>query len=72
MKPHLYHSIANSGLVTALTSLVMTYLNSSLTLTHWAINWLISWAIVFNYVYWVAPHTNSRMDHIMGDHNGRI
>lgn len=52
---HLITSIVNSGLVTLLTSLAMTHLNSTLTLAHWLPNWLVSWFIVCNFVYWIAP-----------------
>ena len=59
---HFKSSIVNSGLVTIATSLAMTYINSSLTLEHWFPNWLISWFIVYNYVYWLAPKVNRRID----------
>lgn len=54
-RTHLYTSVVNSGLVTVLTSIAMTSINSSLTLEHWLPNWIVSWFIVANYVYWLAP-----------------
>jgi hypothetical protein len=53
---HLITSLVNSGLVTVLTSLAMTAVNNTVTLAHWFPNWIISWFIVFNFVYWLAPH----------------
>ena len=58
-RTHLLTSITNSGMVTILTSLAMTYINSSLSLAHWLPNWLISWFIVANYVYWLAPRVST-------------
>lgn len=56
MKSHFYTSVINSGLVTVFTSLAMTLKNiGNLNFSAWLPNWLISWAIVFTYVYFVAP-----------------
>ena len=53
---HFLTSLSNSALVTILTSLTMTLLNTHTLVVHvWLINWLVSWFIVFNYVYFVAP-----------------
>ena len=53
---HLINSLVNSGLVTILTSLTITVLNThALDFTVWIVNWIISWTIVCNYVYFVAP-----------------
>lgn len=59
MVVHALTSLANSGLVTILTSLAMTYkANGFVILSTWITNWLVSWFIVFNYVYWLAPHVS--------------
>ena len=61
MIKHLITSVVNSGLVTILTSVAMTFLNSTLTMAHWLPNWLISWFIVCNFVYWLAPWIRDRI-----------
>ena len=53
---HFLTSLINSGIVTVFTSLAMTLKNTStIEFAVWLPNWLISWAIVCNYVYFVAP-----------------
>ena len=53
---HFLTSLINSGLVTILTSLAMTYkATGGIDPILWVGNWLISWFIVCNYVYWIAP-----------------
>ena len=53
---HLLISATNSGLVTILTSLTMTKVNLGyVVFDKWLPNWLISWAIVFLYVAFIAP-----------------
>jgi hypothetical protein len=60
---HLITSITNSGLVTILTSLAMTMINSPVFYADtWGRNWIISWAIVFSYVYVVAPRVARRIN----------
>lgn len=53
---HFIISLVNSGLVTILTSLAMTYKNvTTINFLVWLTNWLISWSIVFTFVYFAAP-----------------
>jgi hypothetical protein len=63
---HFLISLVNSGLVTILTSLAMTLINSTLTLDHWLPNWLVSWFIVCNYVYWLAPKVSAQISTMVG------
>jgi hypothetical protein len=60
---HLIISLTNSGLVTIMTSLAMTYkaLHTIDPLV-WLSNWLISWFIVCNFVYWIAPKIAKRIN----------
>ena len=54
---HFLTSLINSGMVTILTSLSMTYINvGSIAFNVWLINWLVSWGIVFAYVFFIANH----------------
>ena len=46
----------NSILSAALTSLVMTYVNTGhLAWSVWSANWFITWLIVVNYFMFLAP-----------------
>lgn len=59
---HFIISLINSGAVTILTSLAMTYkATHGVDLFLWVGNWLISWAIVCNYVYWIAPKISEKL-----------
>lgn len=59
---HFITSLINSGLVTILTSLAMTYkATGTIDPFLWLGNWLISWFIVCNYVYWIAPKIARRI-----------
>lgn len=60
---HCLTSIINSGLVTILTSLAMTLINSPVFYVDtWGRNWIISWAIVFSYVYLIAPRVARKIN----------
>jgi hypothetical protein len=60
---HFLISLTNSGLVTILTSLAMTMINSPVFYADtWGRNWIISWSIVFSYVYVVAPRVARRIN----------
>ena len=53
---HFLTSLINSGLVTIITSFVMTQINSSdPSFELWTRNWIVSWSIVFYYVFTMAP-----------------
>jgi hypothetical protein len=53
---HFLTSLINSGAVTVLTSLAMTFKNTgAIEFAVWLPNWLISWSIVCTYVYFAAP-----------------
>ena len=60
---HLITSILNSGFVTVVTSLAMTWKNNgSIEFAVWLPNYLISWAIVCMYVYFIAPGVSQQVN----------
>jgi hypothetical protein len=59
---HFLSSLVNAGVVTIVTSGVMTILNSDhFAFTTWLRNWCISWNIVFVYVFLFAGRVSKKI-----------
>ena len=59
---HFLSSLVNAGVVTIVTSGVMTILNSDhFAFTTWLRNWCISWSIVFVYVFLFAGRVSKKI-----------